>query len=1204
MFIKKLELLGFKTFADKTEIEFSEGITSVVGPNGSGKSNISDSLLWVLGESNIRNIRGQRSTDVIFNGSEKRRALSLAEVSITLDNACGTLPIDFSEVTVTRRTFRNGEAEYFINKARCRLKDIYELFLDTGIGREAYSFVTQGEIDAVLSAKPEDRRELFEEAAGIKKYRYRRQEALRKLERTEANLNRVKDIMAEIGGQLEPLAEQAEQARRYTELQSRLWDIEIGLLIRDLRRFTASLDEAREGKEGADVKIADYDRQLADIESERDKKSETLKQLEEQVENSRKAHQTVLANVQRLESRSALLEERLSGVCTTREQADEDMEITRRRIEETSARIDRLALEESAASENESRARVAVGERTRSLESLDVRHESLSRAAGEEKATWLELAKELAAKRNALQNSRERLAQLDGVLAKYEAEIEGLCAQKIDADARLKQTHDEMNSLRSSVDECASRISAIQQRVNKISEEVESISRRQTEAGREMAAKSSRLATLREMAESHEGFFEGVRSVMASCRSGKLSGSFAVVADVISVPKGYETAVETALGASVQDIITDTVAEAKSAIAFLKDSRTGRATFLPLDNMSPSRDAVRGRLDPREGALGIAADLIEYDRKYDSAIRSLLGRTIVADNIDNAVALSRRLTGWNRVVTLDGEVIVPSGAITGGSRKNRGPELLLRKQEIDALSVELRELESLVSSLAADSEDAVGRLAASRAQATAAETALSDSRVAFAECERRADFISEEIARIAGQTDVVRTERDEAAGLKTAEQAAITGLESELSTVGRENTDLDQKVAGAEQEIEELRKQRAEEREELMKLNVELAACSERALALRNSLKESQRTRAELTASLQSRGSQLEKLSTDAESLLSERDSVTRECAVQSDLLSAAERSLNSLIEKRSAEMDVAAELDARHREIGSARNSLFESTRDAAIREARLEVQVNQCTERLQQEYDLGYEQAMAWPEEDISVERGTASEVARLRKEIKDMGVVNTGAVQEYDRIKERWDFLTAQRADLDNARDQINSAIREIDSNTRGLFIETFNTVGANFDLMFKRLFGGGKTELSLTDSHDLLNTGIDIVVQPPGKKMQDMALLSGGERALTATALIFALLLAKPSPFVVMDEVDAPLDESNVERFAEVLKEFAAKSQFIVVTHNRATMEAADSLYGVTMQEPGVSKLISVKLSAEGPIEKEVELVDPSAELANV
>lgn len=1197
MFIKRLELFGFKTFAEKTEIDLSDGITAIVGPNGCGKSNIADALLWVLGEANVRNLRGQRAIDVIFSGSEKRRALGVGEVSLTLDNSCRTLPIDFSEVTVTRRTYRSGEGEYFINKARCRLKDIYELFLDTGIGREAYSMVTQGEIDAVLSARPEDRRELFEEAAGVKKYRYRRQEALKKLERTECNLRRVHDIMSEIGSQLEPLAQQAEQAVRYNELASRLREIEIDLLVRDLRRYAEALEEVRQTKEGSADRIAQYDRLLSELELEKDKRATESQKIEEELEAARRVQASVSGNVQRLEGRIALLEEKMNSAASERSRLDDDVRAIERRIEDYGRRIEDLAREQEMCAESERRLAQEAAAKSAQLRETESQFENASRAVSDQKATYLELARELAAKRNALQNSRERAAQLEAALRKLTQQLGELERQKSEADEAHWNAAQQASSLENQVAELAVQAERLAQECSRTEAEAAESAARHSETVRELAASGSRLNTLREMAEAHEGFYEGVRSVMAASKSGKLCGGFAVAADVIDVPRGLETAIETALGSSLQDIVADSVDGAKAAIAFLKANRAGRATFLPLDGLRPPPDQVQGDLRGA-GTLGLAADLVRCEAKYEPAVRLLLGRTVVADNIDHAVRLSRALRGWSRIVTTEGELIAPSGAMTGGLARSREQGFLLRKQEIASLTSQIAGLEKAARDLASRHDSAEASLAELRTKSSDAARLLAERRVSLAEHKRRAEFAAEEAGRIARQIEGVSVEKNEAERLLAEESARIAALQDDLQSAGRQDADLDQRVSGAEQDVEELQRRLETARADVARIDVERAALAERLSALNAAAAEVRSARDEMMSALAARHSQMDGLAIDVAALLDERQTVESECERQRELLRAADSRFSELVARRNAEQEQAAQVDARLRETSRLRNQLAADTHDDDVREARLEVQVSQTADRLLQEYDITIERAVGWPEE-IEVQRGTATEVARLRREIREMGPVNTGAVQEYDRIKQRWDFLSAQRADLEAARDQVNHAISEIDTSTRDLFMDTFNAVAENFDLMFRRLFGGGKAQISLTNPNDLLETGIDITAQPPGKRLQDLTLLSGGERALAATALIFALLMAKPSPFVVMDEVDAPLDETNVERFALVLKEFAANSQFIVITHNRATMEAADSLYGVTMEEPGVSKMISVRLAAEEPTSVE-ELAEASAE----
>ena len=900
---------------------------------------------------------------------------------------------------------------------------------------------------------------------------------------------------------MEPLSQQAETAKKFTELQSRLWDIEIGLLIRDLKRFTDTLEQTRQAKLGAAEKLDECDKHFADLESGKDKQSSSLSVLEEEVENARRIQQTLAANLQRLESKAALIDERLKSAKTSRNQADDEISVLERKIEEMLERIREVESEERTCSQAEARARGEVEGKSVSLDLLNKRFEEASRSVNDQKASYLELAKELAAKRNALQNSTQRVAQLEAALGKFGQELDALQSQKLDIESQSAKAAQEVETLQASLQDTASEIARLLSERKRAEEEVSSHAAKDAEVLREITARSSRLITLREMAEAHEGFFEGVRNVMSARKALKIMGEFAVVADVISVPKGYETAVEIALGASLQDVITDSVSQAKEAIAFLKANRAGRATFLPLDNMRPSGSDVRGKIDPSAGALGIAADLVGYDSKYDPAIRSLLGRVIVADNVDDAVALSTALSGWSKIVTLDGELITPSGAMTGGTMKSRGSGLLLRKQEIDSLSRDIRELEKTSSDLQARLSALEMVAAECRTNIASSEKLLGERRMALADQQSRIDFASKEAGRISRQIETVSLEAGEAETLRNEEAESVRLLQEELRAAGEENTDLDRKVIGAEQSIEELQKRRDLEREGLMQLNVELAGCVERTSALKRALQEAKTNLNEMTAALNARHSQIDAFTVDMTALLEERNNIEQECANQRGLSSAADGRLNELIEKRTAEQRKLAGIDSQLREVGSLRNQLALESHEAEVKEARLEVQVNQACDRLLQEYELTYQQAMAWPEEEVEVERGAAAEVARLRREIKEMGSVNTGAMQEYERIKERWDFLTEQRTDLEGAKDQINDAIKRSTTTHAGCSLKHSMPWLQTSTKCSSSCSAEEKTELTLTDPNNLLETGLDVTVQPPGKKLQDMALLSGGEKGVS-------------------------------------------------------------------------------------------------------
>lgn len=1188
MHIKRLEIQGFKTFADRTELELTDGITSIVGPNGSGKSNIADAVSWVLGEQNVRNLRGSRSQDVIFAGSDTRKPLGMAEVSITIDNSCGSLPLDFSEVTVTRRVYRSGESDYLINKSSCRLKDIYELFLDTGMGREAYSMVSQGEIDAILSVKSEDRRSLIEEAAGIKKYRFRRKEAAKKLENTEGNLRRVNDIVSELSGQVEPLAEQAEEAARYQELVSRLSEIETGLLINDLRRWTDELDHIRQAKTEGTKRAAEQDERISDLEWEKEKLSAQLSELDREVDAARAKHQEFSAAAQQIKSKLALIEERKKSADDAGRRLDSEIEQLNQKIEEAKERLTRLRDESAACVESETRLVTDVSEHTKSLESITSELESASRIVEDHKSAYVELARAQAAKRTELENLRARQSELQAALAKYESELKSLKESGQQAVYKQNEFQAKAEELRKLQKNREEELPPLRTRRENAKSQIAAISDKLGEVNRQTVSKSARLSTLKEMAEAHEGFFEGVRSVMAAGRNRKLSGNYAVVADVITVPQGFETAIEVALGSAVQDIITDTVDDAKRAIKFLKENRAGRATFLPLNGIRPQMSSNTGDLK-EQGVKGLASDLISFDKKYAPAINVLLGRVVIVDNIDNAVKFSRGKAAWGRIVTLDGEVIVPTGAMTGGIRPGKGSGLLGRKQEMDALTAELSSLDTTRVEYEKESESAKEALSATRARIEELERAAASDRLSLAEADRQIEFTLQERHRIERQVEVVALEKEEIEAALQSDSSALLTLEEDLFIAGKENLDLDEFVSGAQKRVEELTAKRGTISSELMEMSVELASVRERQTGFKQSVRQTEASLSEMEQEIETRRSEVARKQAESDVNDVEHDKLVAESVEREAALGTYQAQLEALLARRSDAAQTASVADSELKALNHARSETVEMLRDCDVREARLEVQITQTSERLLQEYEISAEEALA-REEPEYVERGTITEVARLRREIKSMGAVNTGAIQEYERIRERWEFLTMQRNDLEAAREKLQDAIQEIDAGTRELFMDTFHSVEQHFDFMFKRLFGGGHTQLVLTDPSNLLETGVEVIVQPPGKKLQNLQLLSGGERALTASALLFALLLVRPSPFVFFDEVDAPLDDTNVERFADVLREFATNSQFIVITHNRGTMEASDTLYGVTMQDPGVSKLISVRLADEAERDK--------------
>ena len=1181
MILKKIEIQGFKSFADRTEIVFSPGVIAVVGPNGSGKSNICDAVLWVLGEQNVRALRGQKYQDVIFAGTDKRRPVGMAEVSLTVDNSSGRLPIEFSEVTVTRRAYRSGESEFLINKAPCRLKDIYELFLDTGVGHEAYSMVSQGEIDAVLSARPEDRRALFDEAAGIKKYRHRKKEAERKLETTEQNLQRVNDIVGEIQTEIEPMAEQAEVAKRYLELASRLREIEVGILVNDLQRLTAEVQRTR-AEEQADLKaVSDADALLAALEEEKSALAVDLANADAQVERYQVMRQDALTHAERTESQLALTDQKRQAAGQAETRLTEEIAQLETRVSQIELQRSGISAEREEADKEETGLSERLAARTAELLAFEEKIGLAARATDDHKANYIELAKQLAAQRNELANIAARIESLQALLKRRSSELSDAerAASKGDAEHRkaekeLERVRADLASLGKTMSEVRVRVGDKQSAVGKAAEEL-------AQLGRALVDKQSRLRALQEMEEAREGYFLGVRSVMAAVKSGRLSGSFAVVADVIKVPRGYETAYEVALGSSLQDIITDSEREAKAAIEFLKNNKAGRATFLPLNMMRHTVSPLLKELVGKNGVLGLGNELVKFDRKYAPAIDALLAKVLVVQDVDAAIAVSRSAIGWSKIVTLDGELVFPSGAITGGHAPGKTANILGRKQEIDSLESEVRDLEGCISSagkahasLQKEADDLSARLASLEEEDTKCKMSLLEK-------ERRLEFASHEARRLAQESEALQAEKADIQDNLRRAREAQAALTSAIESADRENVSLDELIGHTERQVREFQKQYDSVSAEIGAINVSLASLTQKKLGAQQAVESSQAAERELSAEISRKRDQLtnalrEKADTEHQKieLIAELERARRAC---DETYAQAEQW------RKTKQFILASSMEVgdRMKEVGRSREGLTQKIHASELRETRLEMQIAQSTARLLDEYDVTAEEALRCEPPDVR--HGSAAEVLRLRREVKSMGEVNTGAVQEYARLSERFEFLSGQRQDLLDARQKLADAIREIDESTRGIFTETFEAVGAAFQDMFVRLFDGGKTELVLTNPDDILETGIDVMVEPPGKKRQNLLLLSGGERALIAAALIFALMSVRPSPFCILDEVDAPLDEANVEKFVGLLREFAERSQMVVITHNKATMEAADILYGVTMQEPGVSKLVSVKLS---------------------
>lgn len=1187
MFLKRIELAGFKSFADKTEMEFVRGITAVVGPNGSGKSNISDGIRWVLGEQSAKSLRGGKMEDIIFAGSDARKAVNYGEVSLTLDNEDHVLPLDFSEVTVTRRVHRSGESEYLINKQSCRLKDITELFMDTGIGREAYSIIGQGRIEEILSTRSEDRRGIFEEASGIVKYKSRKKDAGRKLDETEQNLLRIHDLLSELEDQIGPLKEQSEKAIRYKELREALKQQEISVYVHQIEGIHTAWKEGN-----ARLEVLNKEQlELSTIVSAHDAKLESgraeLRTLEEQVEKLQEQLLRYSEAYEKSEGYGEVLKERKKNLEANREQLLSTLGSVGERSADRQRELAELELKLQQARQALEDLRRQIAEEESRLEGVAG---GISQSKEEQlKSALLELMNLMAQARNEIRYADQQKESLERRMSrsreesgKWTARLEELSLSQKTLKDKIAQLGNEISKLRNSY------ITESEQtnKRHKLIEETQS-GLRKWEQKRE--AQVSRHETMKEMQDDYDGFMLGVKEVLKGARKGQLSGVHGAVAELISVPERLEMAVETALGASVQHVVMENEAVSRQAIAFLKQRQLGRATFLPLDVIRPRQitGSDRSMIEGADGFVGIGAELVGFEEKYSSIVGSLLGNVVIAENLEQANKIAARCQYRYRVVTLEGDVVNAGGSMTGGSQHKKNNSLLSRKRQMDQLFEEIEESERQIAKL----KQGIGRLKDEQESA------------------------SRKLEQLRHDGDEKRLEEQRVAG-------DLKQLEQELRYVQEQVDGAGAERSGFEAEVKALEESRAQAVAELARLEQEEQAAHEAIRSAESERKASESVKEELQSKLTgmkvtegkldqeifSLEEQLRRMRQDAGSQDKElRQSRSLLITMEQDLEENVRESvkqqenLNSYRLKRdesAAALDLARadraaltrRLELAEGETKDQRQALRaveDKLRTTEVSVGRLDVELDNILRKLSEDYELSYELAkQRYPvPEDVPAAQ---MEVQRLKRSISALGEVSLGAIEEYQRVHERYTFLSSQKDDLVEAKTTLYHVIHEMEEEMSKRFKQTFDAIRREFGTVFSKLFGGGRADLQLLDPENMLETGIDIVAQPPGKKLQNLQLLSGGERALTAMALLFAILQVKPVPFCVLDEVEAALDEANVVRFAQYLREFSEQTQFIVVTHRKGTMEEADVLYGVTMEEGGVSKLVSVKLEDEEAI----------------
>ena len=1179
MYLKSIEIQGFKSFANKTVFQFHSGITGIVGPNGSGKSNVADAVRWVLGEQRAKQLRGGNMQDVIFSGTQTRKPLSYAYVSITLNNSDHALPVSFEEVTITRRLYRSGESEYMINGVQCRLKDIYEMFYDTGIGKEGYSIIGQGQVDRILSGKPEERRELFDEAAGIVKYKRRKIEAQRKLDSEQAHLVRVNDILAELERQVGPLKRQSEKAKAYLKFREELKAYDVNL-------FLSEYQENRDSIAAQKQVLEQSSGELEEVRAENEKAREQYEAARQELEAANTRQDELIRlrsdterNTEQKNSRIGILEEQIHSGDEARMRHEERIQKILEETGEAENRI-RVMAEEERALEERARELAASGEELRKDQqelTSDIAQEE-SRADSFQQQMIAELSRraELKAEEQRLETMSEQIkirkSRLGGEILRLRGEQTGHERQLQAIDTQLEQVGRKIDTLMAESTGKDELLSACQERLMTDSRHLEEL---QTAYHRD----ASRLEALRNIAERYDGYGSSIRHVMEKKR--RVRGILGVVADLIRTKKEYETAIETALGGTIQNIVTEDEETAKSMIAFLKENRFGRATFLPLTAMKHAPAWKQEDALTRNGVIGLADTLVEADPKYKDLVRYLLGRTVVVDTIDNAVRLAREFRYSLRIVTLDGELLSPGGSMTGGAFKNTS-SLLSRRREIEDLT-------QVTRSENAKLEELKERIDAARIERNAIRDEIREIGERLQEQYLKQNTLTTQKKELSARKENAAEDEnrfnDESIEIRsqimqlTRESMALRGKLEESQD--KEN-EIGLQLENAQERLEELRGKETRLQEKLQKVVLESASAAQKMEYLGT---EKQR----LTE-------QTERLRTEQQNILGLLEASKLGSEQKEQQIAQLRDEILALQQEEQRLEKELSEVQEKREELGKKQHAFFEKREELAERSSlldrecyRLQNQIEKLEEHgearityMWEEYELTYSSALPLKRDDLGSKTSWRKNMAELRRQIRDLGNVNVGAIEEYREVSERYTFLSEQREDIRKAEEALQKIISDLESGMRRQFREQFARIAEEFDRTFRQLFGGGTGTLELLEDEDILECGIGINAQPPGKKLVNMMQMSGGEKALTAIALLFAIQNLKPSPFCLLDEIEAALDENNVTRYARYLQRLARHTQFIIITHRRGTMGAADRLYGVTMQEKGVSALVSVNL----------------------
>lgn len=1185
MYLKRLELQGFKSFADKTILEFKPGITSVIGPNGSGKSNISDAIRWVLGEQSMKSLRGAKSEDIIFAGTQSRKSLGFAEVSIVIDNSDAKLPIEYLEVTVTRKLYRNGETGYFINKTPCRLKDILELFMDTGIGKDGYSIIGQGKIDEILSNKSEDRRHIFEEAAGIVKYRTRKQESEKKMEQTKLNLLRINDILTEIEGNIEPLKAQSEKAKQYLNLREELKNIEVGLFVYNINTYKEKLEQIIKDEEIMTSQRNTENEKLTSIQSLKDSLKQELDEITTQIEQMQNIGFESTNKIEKINSEIGISKERIQNNITNKERLESEIKELRIRIQE---------LQEEEKQRQEKKANLFQN-KEKFEEELKQKEKELAKLT----KTLSDKELEIEAKKQKIETNTDKKYEVLADINTQEANYENLEKRKKTLKIELENIISELDSTRDNKQELSKKFYEIQSKRNIVSNnlqqettekescmnKIKDFEEEINKLNYQMNMKDARHKFLLETEKEKEGYIKSVKELLLDCdkNSQLKKGMHGVLANLISVNKEYELAIEMCLGQALQNVVTETEEDAKKLVEHLRNNNLGRASFLPISSIRGKRieNVISNGM---KGVIGIASDLVKCDKKYTQIVLNLLGRTVVVEDMNIGISLAKMNNYSFRIVTLKGDVISSSGSITGGSVATKTVNILGRSREIEELEKEIKKLSKKIEEITLQKQKYLESITEVIEKVAGLEKELQDIEIVYAAENQKMVSIEENIYKLEQRRDKLKEEelsinkqKEESIKQKEEKEQEVEKLNSEIkslseeveqfATVNKDNQkyidDLNFDITNLKISVSSFIESEASIEEFVERIRQEILNNNNNIENKNNTLNQAIKENAELQTKIDNLNSEIEQIKAEVNN---------------------SSENIEKLKQLRTEKNEL---LDKKEEEITN-QFSILEGLKEQIVKmdfkKTKLEQDIEQLINTLWDEYEITPNNAGEYKKPNNIAQ--AQKEVSSIREKIKDLGSINIDSIEEYKKISERYDFMCEQRLDLENTVAKLRKVISEMTQTMEQQFKEKFEIINKNFNEVFIELFGGGKAELILTDEDNVLECGIDIRVQPTGKKLQNMMLLSGGEKAFTAIALLFAILKINPAPFCILDEIEAALDDVNVYRFAEYLKKFSQASQFLVITHRKGTMEVADTVYGVTMEENGISKLLSMKLSSIG------------------